>query len=541
MRKSEVEMLDKWSYEALDLRDILNRVETFSELGRKYRSNLKAWLPGEEEDLSQYFLSLSEVISKIEGNQVLQDKLKGELQHLKDINYSINRLGKETQIHELFEIKQFVYFYERLRLQLAKDNFNFVEHFPHLRRVFTILDPEGQEVPTFKISSSYSSELQNVREEIASISRKKKIEQQLFRQKIMEELKLSKIEDKVIVSNMKNDLKEKIEESTYFGVQEENFANTIYYIKYPEKIKEFDSRLNELYIRQENVSSEVINKLSLDLVKYQEILLRAQEIIAKFDDILGKSIFALKYNCTLPKIIHEDRVQIIQAINIPVYEALKRVSIKYQKIDLVLDNKMNILVGANMAGKSTALTTLGQFSYLVQHGFPLPAQKCEIPLFDYILITGDEANQKSIDLSSFGKELVRINSYYGRAGKGLFILDEFARGTNPKEGNALSKALFETLSTRENFCFCATHFNSPLEIQNVSHYTIPGITEDDFQEIRDQNQINPDNRLKALHKKMKYNLIKTTGQRETPQAGLMIAELLGTDEEIIKKAREYLR
>ena len=534
-------MLDKWSFEALDLSEILERVETFSELGRKFRSNLRHYLPGEEDDLASYFNLVSEVIDRIRGNEVLQDKLKSELFHLKDIAHSIKRLGKDIQIHELFEIKQFCYFYERLRLHLAKNNFKLVELFPHLRKVFTILDPEEQEVPTFKISSTYSSELQHIREQIASLSRKKKINQQLYRQLIMEELELSKIEDKFIISNMNVELKTKIESSDYFGIQEENFANTIYYIKYPELVRDFEYQLNDLFIKQEQVSNEVVFKLSTQLSKYQEILTKAQEIVAKFDDILGKSIFALNYNCTLPNIIKEDKVQIIQAVNIPVYDALKRVSIKYQKIDLMLDNKMNILVGANMAGKSTALTTLGQFSYLVQHGFPVPAYKCELPLFDYILVTGDEANQKSIDLSSFGKELVRINSYYGRPGRGLFIIDEFARGTNPKEGNALSKALFETLTTKNNFCFCATHFNSPLEIEGVSHFTIPGITVEDFEEIRNQNQINPDNRLKALHKKMKYNLNKITGQKETPQAGLMIAELLGTDEEIIKKAKEYLK
>ena len=154
--------------------------------------------------------------------------------------------------------------------------------------------------------------------------------------------------------------------------------------------------------------------------------------------------------------------------------------------------------------------------------------------------TGDETSQKSIDLSSFGKELVRINAYFKRKGRGLFILDEFARGTNPKEGNALSQAMFETLKKRDNFCFCATHFNSPLEIKDVAHYTIPGITQEDFEEIRSENQINPSNRLKALHQKMKYNLIKVVGQKETPQAGLMIAELLGTDEEIIRRARELI-
>lgn len=534
-------MLDKWSYSALDLKSILDSVEVFSDLGRKWRMNLKPWLPGEEESLREYYLLVAEVIEKIRGNNVLQDSLKGELHHLKDINLSISRLGKDIQIHELFEIKQFCYFYERLRLHLAKNNFKLVELFPHLARVFNILDPEEQSIPTFKISSLYSAELTNVREQIGSLARKMKISQQLFRQDVVAELALSNLEEKFIVSNMNHDLKNKVEASGYFTIQDENFVNTIYSLKYPEDVREFAHDLNKLYIVQEKLSSEVILSLSTQLKKYQEVLSKALTIVSEFDDILGKAMFALEYDCTIPTIVEKYEIKIVQAINIPVHDSLKKIAIRYQAIDLLLDNKMNILVGANMAGKSTALTTLGQFSYLVQHGFPIPASVCEIPLFDFILVTGDEASQKSIDLSSFGKELVRINAYFKRKGRGLFILDEFARGTNPKEGNVLSQAMFEALKKRDNFCFCATHFNSPLQIEDVAHYTIPGLTEEDFAEIKSQNQINPSNRLKALHQKMKYNLIKVTGQKETPQAGLMIAELLGTEEEIIKRAKELLQ
>jgi len=533
-------MLDKWSYSALDLKSILDNVEVFSDLGRKWRMNLKPWLPGEEESLREYYLLVAEVIEQIKEHNVLQDSLKGELYHLKDISLSINRLGQDMQIHELFEIKQFCYFYERLRLHLAKNNFKLVELFPYLTRVFNILDPEEQGVPTFKISSLYSAKLANTREQIGSLARKMKINQQLFRQQVTSELKLSVLEERFIVSNLNQDLKSRVDASGYFTIQDENFVNTIYSLKYPEEVRTFEHDLNKLYIEQEKLSHEVIQGLSSQLKIYQETLSNALQIVGKFDDILGKAMFALEYDCSIPIIVEEYEIKIIQAINIPVFNSLKRVSIRYQTIDLLLDNKMNILVGANMAGKSTALTTLGQFSYLVQHGYPVPAYKCEIPLFDFILVTGDETSQKSIDLSSFGKELVRINAYFKRKGRGLFILDEFARGTNPKEGNALSQAMFETLKKRDNFCFCATHFNSPLEIKDVAHYTIPGITQEDFEEIRSENQINPSNRLKALHQKMKYNLIKVVGQKETPQAGLMIAELLGTDEEIIRRARELI-
>ena len=87
-------------------------------------------------------------------------------------------------------------------------------------------------------------------------------------------------------------------------------------MKYPSQIREFEFQLNKLFIKQEELSNEVIFSLSLKLQKYQDILREAHKIVAMFDDILGKSIFALKYECSIPKLTNEFKVEIIQAVNI---------------------------------------------------------------------------------------------------------------------------------------------------------------------------------------------------------------------------------
>ncbi len=531
-------MIDRWSYRALDISHIIERVEVYSDLGKNRRKNFVPFNSTSIEDIRQYHSRLAQVV-ELSADKILVDKLKSELMHVKAIHRSIDSLGEELEVFEIFEVKQFCYFYNRISKLLKSSNFKNIDKFVSLENIFNFLDPENHGTPSFNISSSFSQDLHQVREKIALKSKEKKLLLNKYKLEIKQALNIQNAEDKVTVSRYNTDMKNKLEESGYYVVSDENFANTIYSLKLPETIINMDIELNSLLIEQEKIAEEVLKYISKELYNYKDNLIKAIEVLADFDDMLGKAVFARKYSCVIPE-IKQDKVSFDNAINIPTYEALKRVNIKYQKISLDMPYSMNIIVGANMAGKSTALVTLGQLAYLTQYGFPVPASKCQIPLFDFIMFSGDEANQKSIDLSSFGKEIVRVNSYLNRQGKGLFLIDEFARGTNPKEGNALSKALFEELKSKDCFSFCATHFNSPLTISEIGLFAIPGITEEDFLEIRQENQEHPENRLKALHKKMKYEIVKVTQNTKTPQAGIMIAELLGIDSKIISKAKAFI-
>ncbi|OQY38697.1 MAG: hypothetical protein B6226_03305, partial [Candidatus Cloacimonetes bacterium 4572_65] len=253
-------MIDKWSFDALELQTILNEVETFSELGKKKRRNTQPFLPGDEEELRQYFHKLDALISIVRDDNLLQDRLKSEISHFKDISSSINRLGSKLDISEIFEIKQFCYFYQRVLLILTKNNYPYLNDFESLMNIYQLLDPEKLNTATFKISNLYSKELADVRELIAVNSRKRKILFKKHKQDIQEKLSLQRVEEKIVVSRYDKATKELLESSNLFLIQEANFANTIYKIKIPLSVTEIDEIINGLLIKQEILSSEVIQQ-----------------------------------------------------------------------------------------------------------------------------------------------------------------------------------------------------------------------------------------------------------------------------------------
>jgi dsDNA-specific endonuclease/ATPase MutS2 len=250
--------------------------------------------------------------------------------------------------------------------------------------------------------------------------------------------------------------------------------------------------------------------------------------------LLAKAIFSRKYNCSIPKL--GNNLELQQARNLPLQWDLRQRGIELQAIDIELQNKVNIITGTNMAGKTTTLKTIGQVAYLTSCGIPVPCQKAVVPLAEFIFFSGCQQNR--MDLSSFASEVVEINQVLAKPAAGLILIDEFARGTNPEEGEAFSKAVLEAFLAKSSLVVAATHFTAPSQIKQAAHFRIKGITSDNYKQL--QQLSNLQNRLQELHKFMDYSLKRVAANSQPPKAALVIAEILGIDGKIIDKAKDYL-
>jgi DNA mismatch repair protein MutS len=108
------------------------------------------------------------------------------------------------------------------------------------------------------------------------------------------------------------------------------------------------------------------------------------------------------------------------------------------KNDIYLaDNKKLCFVsGANMAGKSTSLKSIGLCVYLAHIGFPVPAKNMEIPLFNGLYTTinlSDSINQGYSHYYSEVKRIKDITLLIQEKKRVFVIFDELFRGTNVKD------------------------------------------------------------------------------------------------------------
>ncbi|THU35988.1 DNA mismatch repair protein [Niastella caeni] len=124
-------------------------------------------------------------------------------------------------------------------------------------------------------------------------------------------------------------------------------------------------------------------------------------------------------------------------------------------------NNVVFLTGANMAGKSTFMKSLGIALYLAHMGFPVPARKMTFSVRNGIFTTINLADDLSMGNSHFYAEVLRLKKVAQEMvlSKNLFIIfDELFRGTNVKDAYEATIAITEAFATRRNCMFVvSTH------------------------------------------------------------------------------------
>ncbi len=125
------------------------------------------------------------------------------------------------------------------------------------------------------------------------------------------------------------------------------------------------------------------------------------------------------------------------------------------------DNKMLVLTGCNMSGKSTAMRLIGIAVLLAQIGAPLPCSGMVLTPYSTILAKiGNEDDVRS----TFQKETADCAELLQEASRSdarsLFLLDEFGRGTDSTTGDALAEAVCRQLTQLNLRAVVSTH--SPL-------------------------------------------------------------------------------
>lgn len=134
----------------------------------------------------------------------------------------------------------------------------------------------------------------------------------------------------------------------------------------------------------------------------------------------------------------------------------------------LVKNQFSIITGANMAGKSTFLRTIGVNMILAFSGGPVLAKKANlqpIKMFTSMRTSDSLQSQKSY----FYTELLRLNLIVNELekGQGLFIiLDEILKGTNSKDKAEGSFKFMEKILTYDSTGIVATHDLSLCEIES---------------------------------------------------------------------------
>ncbi len=144
-------------------------------------------------------------------------------------------------------------------------------------------------------------------------------------------------------------------------------------------------------------------------------------------------------------------------------------------------NNMIFLTGANMAGKSTFMKSVGIAIYLAHMGFPVPAERMDFTVRDGLYTSINVSDNINLGYSHYYAEVKRVKGVAEMVSEGhnlLIILDELFKGTNVKDALDATAAVLRAFSVHRNCLFIvSTHILEAADMlkdcPNVRYHYFP--------------------------------------------------------------------
>ena len=222
---------------------------------------------------------------------------------------------------------------------------------------------------------------------------------------------------------------------------------------------------------------EVRNTIAAELTRIQ----RTAKAVAKLDVIASLALVAERNNYVRPKINDKGVIDIRDGRH-PVVEKMISNDM-FIANDTYLDDKkqrISIITGPNMAGKSTYMRQAALIVLMAQLGSFVPASSANIGLVDRIFTRVGASDDLASGQSTFMVEMNEVaNILRNATSKSLLILDEIGRGTSTFDGLSIAWAVVEYISNSKLLgakTLFATHYHELTELEgkisNVNNYCI---------------------------------------------------------------------
>ena len=217
---------------------------------------------------------------------------------------------------------------------------------------------------------------------------------------------------------------------------------------------------------------EVRYKIGAEVIRIQ----KTAKSIAGIDVFCSLSVVATRRNYVKPSINDKGVIQIKNGRH-PVVEQMMRDDM-FVANDTFLDNgknRLSVITGPNMAGKSTYMRQVALIVLMAQLGSFVPAQEADIGICDRIFTRVGASDDLASGQSTFMVEMTEVANILRNATRNsLLVLDEIGRGTSTFDGLSIAWAVIEHISNSKLLgakTLFATHYHELTELEG----TIAGV------------------------------------------------------------------
>ncbi|PRO65161.1 DNA mismatch repair protein MutS [Alkalicoccus urumqiensis] len=210
------------------------------------------------------------------------------------------------------------------------------------------------------------------------------------------------------------------------------------------ELKEKEAVILEAEEKSGELEYQLFTEVRDQVKQHIRLIQQIAESVSILDVLQGFAETAEERQYTKPVLTTDKKVEITESRH-PVVETMADDgSYVPNSITLHKDREMLLITGPNMAGKSTYMRQLALSVILCQAGSYVPADSCEMMVFDKIFTRIGAADDLAQGQSTFMVEMSETRRAVEGAGeKSLILLDEIGRGTSTYDGMSLAQAVVE--------------------------------------------------------------------------------------------------
>lgn len=262
-------------------------------------------------------------------------------------------------------------------------------------------------------------------------------------------------------------------------IRKQTLTNAERYIT--EELKNLENQILGAEEKVVNLEYEAFVKIREEISKNIKRLQKTSEVISNLDVLTSFAEVAEDMNYCMPEVNSSGTIDIKNGRH-PVIEKILGAG-SFVENDTYLDkqdNRLSIITGPNMAGKSTYMRQVALITLMAQVGSFVPAEEAKIGVVDKIFTRVGASDDLSMGQSTFMVEMMEVATILKEAtSNSLVILDEIGRGTSTYDGLSIAWAVAEFIADKEKCgakTLFATHYHELTELEDklegIKNYSI---------------------------------------------------------------------
>ena len=262
-------------------------------------------------------------------------------------------------------------------------------------------------------------------------------------------------------------------------IRKQTLTNAERYIT--EELKNLENQILGAEEKVINLEYEAFTKIREQISINVKRLQKSANVVSTLDVLASFAQVAEDMNYCMPIVDNQGSIYIKEGRH-PVIEKILGMG-SFVQNDTYLDkqeNRLAIITGPNMAGKSTYMRQVALITLMAQVGSFVPATEAKIGIVDKIFTRVGASDDLSMGQSTFMVEMMEVATILKEAtSNSLVILDEIGRGTSTYDGLSIAWAVAEYIADKQKCgakTLFATHYHELTELENelegVKNYSI---------------------------------------------------------------------